>query len=241
MKPEEDAFGQGMMAHWRGETVSEIVERDDGFISISPGPALYFAPIEDWFLGEAEGIGHAKGRVLDIGCGAGRHSLYLQERGHEVVATDNSPLAIQVCKERGLKDARVIGITQLDRSLGQFDSIIMLGNNFGLFSNPKRARWLLRRFRGMTSDDGRIIAASANIYSTEDPAHLAYHERNRQRGRMAGQIRLRVRFQQYKSAWFDYLIVSPEEMTTIVEGTGWKISEFLGDLYGRYSAVMEKV
>jgi len=241
MNPEEDAFGQGMLAYWHGDPVTEIIERDDGHIATSAGPAIYFAPIEEWLMGEAEAIAYVKGRVLDIGCGAGRHALYLQEQGHEVVATDNSPLAIQVCRERGVKDARVIGITALDRSLGQFDSIIMLGNNFGLFASFKRTCWLLRRFRGMTSSDGRIIVASTNVYATEDPVHLAYHERNRQRGRMSGQIRCRVRFRQYKSPWFDYLIVSPDEMKTIVAGTGWQISQFLGDLYGRYTAIMEKV
>jgi SAM-dependent methyltransferase len=241
MNPEEDAFGQEMLAYWRGDPVVEVIERDDGYVDTTPGPAIYFASMEDWLPGEAEAIRYAKGRVLDIGCGAGRHALYLQDRGQEVVATDNSPLAIQVCRERGVKDARVMGITALDRSLGQFDSIIMLGNNFGLFASFKRARWLLRRFRNLTTGDGRIIAASSNVYATDNPAHLAYHERNRQRGRMSGQLRLRVRFRQYKSPWFDYLIVSPDEMKTIAEGTGWQIAEFLGDVYGRYTAIMEKV
>lgn len=241
MNPEEDAFGQEMLAYWRGDPVVEVIERDDGYVDTTPGPAIYFATIEDWLLGEAEAIRYAEGRVLDIGCGAGRHALYLQDRGQEVVATDNSPLAIQVCQERGVKDARVMGITRLDRSLGKFDSIIMLGNNFGLFASFKRARWLLRRFRNLTTSDGRIIAASSNVYATDNPAHLAYHERNRRRGRMGGQIRLRVRFRLYKSPWFDYLIVSPDEMKTIVAGTGWQVTEFLGDLYGRYTAVMEKV
>jgi hypothetical protein len=64
---------------------------------------------------------------------------------------------------------------------------------------------------------------SNDIYQTTDPDHLAYHELNRRRRRMAGQIRIRIRFKHSKSPWFDYLLASPEEMADILEGTGWRI------------------
>ena len=240
MKPEQDAFGQMLLAHHNGGERAEIYEREDGFIETGPGGKLYFAPFEEWSHVEQEAMGHVRGRVLDIGCGAGRQALYLQAQGHDVVATDASPLAIEVCRTRGVQDARVIPITQLSRALGQVDTLLMMGNNFGLFANRQRARWLLRRFRGLTTDNGRIITASTNIYNTDDPAHLAYHQRNRDRGRMAGQIRFRVRYRQYTGGWMDYLIVSPDEMREIVAGTGWQIVKILGDEQGRYVAVLEK-
>jgi hypothetical protein len=98
----------------------------------------------------------------------------------------------------------------------------MFGNNFGLFGSAKRAKWLLRRFYNMTSRDGRILAESRNIYDTDQPDHLAFHERNHEMGRMAGQIRIRIRYRMLKGPWFDYLMVSPEEMADIVAGTGWQ-------------------
>ena len=137
---------------------------------------------------------YVRGRVLDIGCGAGRHSLCLQEKGHDVVGIDNSPLAIEVCKKRGLKDARLLSLSQIDPSLGVFDTVIMLGNNFGLFGSADRAKRLLRRFHKMTSNKGRIVATSFDPYKTEDPDHLAYQAANRAKGRMPGQIRLRLRY-----------------------------------------------
>jgi hypothetical protein len=166
--------------------------------------------------------------------------LYLQAQGHVVVATDASPLAIDVCRARGVQEARIIPITRLSHDLGQFDTLVMMGNNFGLFANRQRARWLLRRFRGLTTPEGRIIASSRNIYGTDDPDHLAYHQRNRQRGRMAGQIRFRIRFRQYKGGWMDYLMVSPDEMREIAAGTGWQIGMILGDEAGHYTAIIEK-
>ncbi|HDO42228.1 MAG TPA: methyltransferase domain-containing protein [Candidatus Bathyarchaeota archaeon] len=57
---------------------------------------------------EQEAMKFIRGRVLDIGCGAGRHSIYLQNKGFNVIGIDISPLAIKVCRLRGLKKAEII-------------------------------------------------------------------------------------------------------------------------------------
>ena len=159
---------------------------------------------------------------------------------HEVVGIDNSPKAIEVCKLRGVIDARVCSITQINAELGTFDSILMMGNNFGLFGSFKRARWLLRRLRNLTSPQGRIIAESNDPYQTDDPDHLEYHDLNRQRGRLSGQIRLRVRHHKYIGQWLDYLMVSKDEMTQILNGTGWQVTHFIDSDSPTYIAVIEK-
>jgi len=182
-----------------------------------------------------------KGRVLDIGCGAGRHSLYLQEKGFDVLGIDISPLAIKVCKLRGLKKAEVMSIEEVNFKPDSFDTIIMMGNNFGLFGSCKEARKLLERFHEMTSEGTLIIADTRNPYKTDNPAHLEYQEFNRKRGRMSGQLRLRIRFRKYAGQWFDYLIVSKEEMKEILKGTGWKIKEFIESDNSQYIAIIEKV
>ncbi len=104
-----------------------------------------------------------------------------------------------------------------------------------------RARWLLRRFHALTSPGARIIATSNDLYETDSPYHLAYHALNRERGRMAGQIRMRVRYLVYRSEWFDYLMVSREQMQAILPGTGWRVVRFLGSAGPAYAAVLEKV
>lgn len=239
MHPNQDAFGQMMRAHQRGHSEPEVVERDDGYITVGRGPALYFAPFAQWSPAEREASAYVRGRVLDIGCGAGRHALHFQAQGHAVVAIDNSPLAIQVCQARGVQDARVLAITRLSRALGAFDTLTLWGS-FAMVSHPQRARWLLRRFHGMTPPQGRLIAAALNPHGTDDPAHRAYHERNRQRGRWAGQVRLRVRFHQYATPWFDLLYVAPDELRAILAGTGWQIHRLLGHEHGSYIAVIDK-
>ncbi|MBU7030685.1 MAG: hypothetical protein HXS48_27375 [Theionarchaea archaeon] len=57
---------------------------------------------------------------------------------------------------------------------------------------------------------------------------------------MSEQLRLRVRYKKYVTPWFDYLLVSKEEMKKIVEDTGWEITEFIDEDRGLYIAVIEK-
>jgi SAM-dependent methyltransferase len=244
LKDIQDAYGREIYDYFKNKehrrTIFEIVERDDGYIDATSGPGLYFSEYKDWPAHNKKAMKYVRGRVLDIGCGAGRCSLYLQGKGLDAVGIDNSPLAIEVCKQRGLKDARVIAINQISKKMGVFDTIIMMGNNFGLFGSFEGARRLLKKMNDMTTKKARIIAESNDIYRTDDPDHLNYHEFNRKRGRMAGQTRLRVRRGKYIMPWFDYLMVSREEMENILEGTGWEIKRIIESGQSPYVAIIEK-
>lgn len=239
LSPDEDAIGQFMQDYWNHGESLELVERDDGFIAAGDA-AAYFASYRNWAACEKRAIKQARGRVLDIGCGVGRHAIYLQERGHEVLGIDVSPLALKVARLRGLRKTRVLPITNVTRRLGVFDTILLLGNNFGLVENPTRARWLLRRFKSMTPPDGRIIASSNDVYQTDAKEHVAYQRRNRRRGRMSGQIRMRIRRRQFATPYFDYLMVSLKEMEQIVAGTGWAIARHFEGPGPLYAVVLER-
>ena len=236
----QDAYGAAMWDYFRSQGGYEIVERDDGLATTSSGPPAYMAPFKDWPDRQKRAIRLARGRVLDIGCGCGRVALHVQNKGVDAAGIDVSPLAIKVCKARGLKQAKVMSITELPGTLGAFDTIVMYGRNFALMGSFKRARWLLRRFRAMTGPNARIIAETCDPYETAMPVHLAYHRANRRRGRMSGQLRIRIRYQQYATPWFDHLLVSKDEMRDIVAGTGWKISRFFDSKGSAYIAVLEK-
>lgn len=242
MDLKKDAYGQEVWAHLRDKESYEVVERDDGLVGISGSANAYFAEYKDWPKHQQRAIRLAHGRVLDVGVGAGRVSLYLQRRGLTVTAIDNSPLAVTTSKRRGVRDARVLPIAKVDRfAPGTFGTVVMFGNNFGLFGSFRRAKVLLRKLHRVTTPDALIIAESNDPYRTTDPVHLAYHRFNRKRGRMPGQLRIRVRFKNYIGDWFDYLIVSRLEMKKILAGTGWAIKKFIGSGKSMYTAVIKKV
>jgi SAM-dependent methyltransferase len=241
LKDYQDAFGHEIHDFHYKKTGHEIVERDDGYISVSFGPEIYFKEFADWLPSEREAMSHVSGRVMDIGCGAGRAALYLQDKGFSVTGIDNSPLAIEVCLARGVRDARLLPLTRISRKLGTFDTILMLGNNFALLANPVRARWFLKRLHSMTSASGTIIAQTRDPYQTDEPEFLSYHKHNRKRGKMSGEIRFRVRYKKYATPWLAFLMVSQDEMKSVIEGSGWRVERFIDDLYGIYIAVLKKV
>src|SRR5438067_1869118 len=207
-----DAFGQMLL----DGTGPEIIERDDGFLDA--GKMAYFAPVALWPAVERRALRWVRGRVLDVGVGAGRAALELQRRGRSVVGIDVSSGAVEVARGRGVRDVRLLAFEEVDDSVGRFDTIVMFGNNFGLFGSPSKARRLLRRLRPLAD---RIVAGSNDPYATEDPAHLAYQEHNRKRGRMPGQLRLRVRYRDRIGPEFAYLIAPPDEMASSLEDTQW--------------------
>ena len=246
MKDIEDAHGQVIYKYYNKERSFDVVEREDGFINIDDGAVQYFSEYKNWAHHEKEAIKYARRRCLDLGCGAGRVILYLQKKGHYAVGIDSSPLAIKVCRMRGAKHAMVMDINDIGKlGTNSFDSIIMFGNNFGLFGSRKRARVLLKRLHEITSDNAIIIAESRDPYLTDNKVHFKYHALNRKRGRMPGQLRIRIRFMQYATPWYDYLIVSQDEMKEMLFETGWQVRKFINaegfQHNGQYIAIIAKV
>jgi SAM-dependent methyltransferase len=155
--------------------------------------------------------------VLDVGCGAGRVSLHLQERGHDVVAIDESPLAVEVTRRRGVRHAEALALAELDDSLGLFDTILVLRNNFGLDG--------FERLAERTRAGGRVLTDSVDPARVELPA---------------GDHRFRVRWQRFASPWFRYVMASPAELERLVAGMGWQVVRVLDDGSPRFVAVLER-
>jgi SAM-dependent methyltransferase len=243
MKIKSDAYGKQLLAQYNRQTpTSEIIERDDNYIETGSAAGSYFTEYDEWHELERQAIDRARGKILDIGCGAGRHSLYLQSKGFDATGIDNSPGAIKVCKLRGLKSALVRPVGEIDKfKAGLFDTILMLGNNFGLFGDAENARLILEKMFRITAPHAQIIVGTRDPYMTDNKEHLEYLRFNRRRGRMAGQIRMRIRYGKTIGEWFDYLFVSPEEMQKILNNTGWEIKEFLDSpAAANYFAVIGK-
>ena len=227
LRSEQDAFGRVLLDYMNGRThAATIVEREDGFIE-AESPRAYFDEFRRWFPVERRALRDVRGRVLDVGVGAGRVALELQQRGHTVVAIDVSPLVARVARKRGVRTVKVMALEDVDEKLGRFGTVVMFMNNFGLFESEAKARRLLRRLHDVTTEDGRIVATSSEFVGKIPPEHSTYRRRNPERGRMPGQVRFRLRYRTLQTPWFDYLFVSRREMEQLLRGTGWHVSRFV--------------
>jgi SAM-dependent methyltransferase len=184
---------------------------------------------------------YVRGRVVDVGCGAARVTLHLQERGFHVTGIDASPLAVRASRARGARRVRQLSIDDLTGGLGPVDTVLLLGNNFGIFGSPQRLRALMTEWSHWTSDGARILAESTNPYHDAPLLDRGYRRWNRERARMAGQVRFRVRYRDWATPFFEWLFVSPTEMRRLLRGTGWHIRRLLGSTTtGPYVATLEK-
>jgi SAM-dependent methyltransferase len=239
-KDEKDAFGHEIMDYLNGKPAFEAIERNDGPVLLSGGPQMYFDPFRRGPPQTRKSMRFVRGRGLDVGSGAGRHALHLQDRGHDVLCIDNSPLALEVCRRRGVRETRETSVYQVSRTLGIFDTIIMMGGNLALLADVERGKRLLERFDRITSPGARIIGETRDPHHTDDPTHSAYHEFNRQRGRLPGQVKIRVRYREFVGGWFDYMLVSKDKIRDILEGTNWKLNRTIDSGGPDYVAVIEK-
>ncbi len=205
--------------------VIEIIERDDGVINGAPA-ARYLSGPDEWQPFDLRALRRFEGNTLDIGTGGGRLALALQDRGVPVVGLDVSPGAVEVAGERGVESTVCATVDEHARDAGPtYDCFALFGNNLGLLGSREAAPAFLEALAAMARPGARIVAQGTDPYGTTDELHLAYHERNRALGRMGGQLRLRVRYRDLATDWFDYLLCTPDELALLVVDTPWRLEE----------------
>jgi SAM-dependent methyltransferase len=242
---EEDAYGNNIADTFYGRGGGyDIIEREDGHFTVNGDSDAYTEAFDLWSSIQKEASRYVKGRVLDIGCGGGKHAIHFQQKGLEVTGMDNSPLALQICIERGLKNALLCDVLRLDETvINHLDTIYMWGNNFGLLQNAIVAKRFFQKCLRMCNKDAKILIETLNpdgkaFFMEDDKKYIA---ENRLNGRMGGQIRVRVRYRHFVTPWNDFFFVSKSELSEILEGTGWKITETFDDpSIDQFIAVIEQ-
>jgi len=240
MEPEEDAFGNILYDIYTGDNsdATGIIERDDGFIEPAQMTQAYFTEYEEWSQQVQQSIEHAHGSVLDIGCGAGRHSLHFQEEGFDVRGIDISPKAIWVAEERGLNKTSNVGIDSVEDLPESFDTFVLLGNNLGLLGTKPIER--LRLLAEASSDSATLIGQTREATTTDTLHHTQYHEYNKARGRRPGCLRLRVRYQLYQGPWHNYLFINKEPLKDIINKTPWVLDKIYQGDESDYTVILQK-
>jgi len=162
----KDLFGKALLDYQNGNYTEDIItstsiSEDD----VLPLPYLFRSYNEMPKL-EQKALDLAQGKTLDVGCGTGNHSLFLQEKGLNVKAIDVSKGAIEVCKKRSLINAEVKNI--LDET-ETFDTILLLMNGTGVFEDLNSTPKYLQHLKQLLNTNGQILIDSSDIKYMYDP------------------------------------------------------------------------
>lgn len=224
-----DAFGQALLACLNKKTSNYVLQRDDGYRERQNAKA-YFTEYKSWPGYEKRILSFAHGRILDIGAGAGRHSLYLQKMGLEVHAIDISPGAVEVMKKRGTRNVYLMSLNELTNFFpaNYFDSILLLGNNLGLTGGPKGIEKLLAVLDKISSPNAKVLASIINPQKTDKAEHLLYQKYNREKKLPPGLIKIKAEYEgDGCPGYVNLFLFSPKELREMLKKTAWKIKKII--------------
>lgn len=220
-----DVLGQAIFDHHRKLPGGKL------WINNKYGPkeempvATYFRVEEDMPDIEWMALEQCRGKVLDIGAGAGSHALLLQEQGINVTAIDISPLAVEIMQERGVNKATAADIFTYQ---GKFDTLLLLMNGIGLAGTLTGLKDLLIHLKTLLNKDGQLLFDSSDI------AYL--YEGNLPKQGYYGEIQYQYEYKNLKTEWFNWLYVDEHTLQHIAIETGYTMEVLIEDEFGQYLA-----
>ena len=160
----KDLFGKAILDYQTNNAPEDLITETSISEEDEMSVAYLFRSFEEMPLIEQKALELAKGKVLDIGCGAGSHSLYLQnEKGLDVTSIDISANAVECCKLRGLKNAIEIDVLDLNADATKFDTILLLMNGTGIFGRLEKVPTFLKKLKSLLNPGGQILIDSSDI------------------------------------------------------------------------------
>jgi SAM-dependent methyltransferase len=164
----KDLFGKAILDFQTNNSPESIITETNISEADEMDVAYLFRSYNEMPKLEKKALQLCKGKVLDVGCGAGSHSLYLQNtKNLEVTSIDISENAIQACQLRGLKNAKVQNILDLeidsDSHQNKFDTILLLMNGTGIFGTLAATSNYLQKLKSLLAPNGQILIDSSDI------------------------------------------------------------------------------
>lgn len=158
----KDLFGKAILDYQTNNSPEDLITETSISEEDEMSVAYLFRSYNEMPELEQKALQLVKGRTLDVGCGAGSHSLYLQnERNIDIIAIDISENAIEACTLRGLEKVKVQNILSLENE--KFDTILLLMNGTGIFGTLKETSKYLQKLKSLLNPNGQILIDSSDI------------------------------------------------------------------------------
>ncbi|MGB7786885.1 MAG: class I SAM-dependent methyltransferase [Salinimicrobium sp.] len=218
-KKDPDIFGKAIKAYFENKDNEDIVVHSPDFDDdVIPVDYLFRSYAEMPPL-EKMALQLCRGKVLDVGCGAGSHALYLQnEKDLEVLAIDTSEGAIEVCKERGIKKAENVAFEALSEE--KFDTILLLMNGTGIVGKMRKLDAFFAKLKQLLNPEGQVLIDSSDlIYLFEEDedggvwvdAGAGYY----------GELSYSLSYKGERSNYFDWLYLDFDSLSLAASKNGF--------------------
>lgn len=222
-----DILGKAIKEFYNGEseTIEIIIngKRDD---PMSPG--VFFRRPDELTEIEIKALNSCLGKTLDIGAGAGSHTLALQNSGIQVDAIEISELSCQVMSERGVKSIFNDDIFKLKNR--KYDTILLLMNGLGIIGTIEQTFALFNHLKTLLNPNGKILGDSTDItYLSKDKitsATTSYY----------GEVTFELLYKNQLSKPFPWVYIDKKKMEEIANLTGFSFRILTEDNQFQYLA-----
>ena len=217
MKAQTDIFGKALKTYFLDPenqnitTWTNLTDEDDVPLS------YFFRDFEKMPSIEKKALELARGKILDVGCGTGSHSLYLQNLcNHNVTSLDVSEGAIYVAEKRGVKKTKHISIWDFEET--GFDTILLLMNGMGIGKTIAELPKLLKHLKKLIAAEGKILVDSSDLIYLFDKEDIALWKEDKT---YYGEVDFGIRFQG-KSEEFPWLYIDPKTLEEVSKSCGFQ-------------------
>ncbi|KAA5536505.1 class I SAM-dependent methyltransferase [Taibaiella lutea] len=221
----KDILGNAIMDYYNFERNHILWVHDHHGPKVEMPVKTYFRKESEMPELELKAISLCKGKILDIGAGAGSHTLALEDREMDVRAIDISPQLISVMEMRGV--TKFIQQDIFKFKDGKFDTLLLLMNGIGLVGNIEGLRRFLNHCKTLLNPGGQLIFDSSDVaylYEDDIPVMDNYY----------GEIECRYEYRRQKTDWFSWLYIDRNTLQLIAEDEGWKMEFVMEDESGQY-------
>jgi SAM-dependent methyltransferase len=227
-------YGLAILDYFNGNISASLTAFDELGQSREVPVGRFFREVEDFPEIENKALELCCGKVLDIGAGAGRHSLALQERGLKVCAIDIVPDCVTVMKMRGVREVYCADIMEFDG--GPFDTLLGVMNGLTMVKSLERLPLFLQHLRRLVGPNGQYLVDSTDLRRSGGAEMNALLETKVRDGQYFGEITAQMEYKNKRGTLFRELYVDQETLSDRAITAGWACNIVIQQDNGRYLA-----
>ncbi|MCX6237216.1 MAG: methyltransferase domain-containing protein [Bacteroidia bacterium] len=231
LKKQHDPIGHAVLDYLNGIKDESIVVKTDIAEDEQLSPSYFFRTFEEMPVQEQEALKRCSGKILDVGAGAGSHSIWLQNQGFDVDSLDISPLSCDTMLKRGIKNVLLKDVYTLGDQ--KYDTILLLMNGAGVAQTLSGLETLLLHLKTLLNPGGKILADSSDLlylFTDEngemwiDIASDAYY----------GEMEYQLSYKAIKGKPFLWLFVDPDTFSDYAKLCGFTVKEKIAGAHFDY-------